>query len=62
MNLGIERSTLGDILLIENAAFLFCMESMAEFIIENLSKVKHTSVFCERAKEVPFFPVKKRRK
>lgn len=61
MNLGIERSTLGDILLIENAAFLFCMESMAEFIIENLSKVKHTSVFCERAKEVPFFPGKEKK-
>lgn len=61
MNLGIERSTLGDILLIENAAFLFCMESMAEFIIENLSKVKHTSVFCERAKEVPFFSGKEKK-
>lgn len=53
MNLGIERSTLGDILLEENTAFIFCMENMAEFIIENLSKVKHTSVLCEKAKVIP---------
>lgn len=53
MNLGIERSTLGDILLVENTAYIFCLTSMAEFIMENLSKVKHTSVLCERAKAVP---------
>lgn len=62
MNLGIERSTLGDILLIENTAFLFCMENMAEFIMENLCKVKHTSVLCERAKEVPAFSGKEKKK
>lgn len=60
MNLGIERSTLGDILLIENTAYLFCMENMAEFIMENLSRVKHTSVLCERAAEVPAFSDKDR--
>ena len=53
MNLGIERSTLGDILIVENAAFIFCMSNMADFIMENLSKVKHTSILCERAEEVP---------
>lgn len=60
MNLGIERNTLGDILLIENTAFLFCMENMAEFIMENLSKVKHTSVLCKRAEEIPAFSDKDR--
>ena len=53
MNLGIERGTLGDIFLVENIAYIFCMENMAEFIMENLGKVKHTSVLCERAKAVP---------
>lgn len=53
MNLGIERSTLGDILIEDNIGYLFCIESMADFIIENLAKVKHTSVICGRAKEVP---------
>lgn len=53
MNLGIERSTLGDILIADNVGYLFCIESMADFIVENLVKVKHTSVMCSRAKEAP---------
>ena len=55
MNLGIERSTLGDIWLIDNVGYLFCVESMADFIIENLGKVKHTSILCSRAEKIPDF-------
>ena len=47
MNLGIERATLGDIIVGEKQAYLFCQESMADFIIRNLSQVKHTNVSCE---------------
>ena len=46
MNLGIERDRLGDILIAGNEAFIFCTSSMADFITENLVKVKHTSVSC----------------
>ncbi len=53
MNLGIERSTLGDIWLRENTGYIFCTQGMADFIIENLNKIKHTSVRCGRAKEIP---------
>lgn len=53
MNLGIERSTMGDILIKGNTACLFCVENMADFIMENISKVKHTSVLCERIAEPP---------
>ncbi len=60
MNLGIERSTLGDILLTENAACVFCLTSMEKFIMENLSRVKHTSVLCERAETVPVLTDKDR--
>lgn len=56
MNLGIERSTLGDIWLKENSGYIFCLEGMADFIIENLGKIKHTSVKCSRAKEMPALP------
>lgn len=56
MNLGIERSTLGDIWLKENTGYIFCLEKMAGFIIENVSRIKHTSVKCVRAKEVPGLP------
>lgn len=48
MNLGIERSTLGDIFIRDKEAYLFCQESMADFICEKLDKVKHTNVRCER--------------
>ena len=47
MNLGIRREMLGDIFVKENEAFLFCRDSIAEFIEENLSKVRHTNVRVE---------------
>ncbi len=46
MNLGIERSTLGDIRVAEKEAYLYCLSSMAEYICEHLEKVRHTSVQC----------------
>ncbi|MCM1133941.1 MAG: YlmH/Sll1252 family protein [Clostridium sp.] len=55
MNLGIERSTLGDIFLINNEGYLFCLDSMADFILDNLSKVKHTSVLCKKVEKLPDF-------
>ena len=53
MNLGIERSTLGDIILQEKDAFLFCKEAIAPYIMENLTRVKHTSVLCRMTEELP---------
>ena len=46
MNLGIDRSTLGDIKVGDKEAFLFCQESIAGFICDNLGQVKHTHVKC----------------
>lgn len=53
MNLGIERSVLGDIIIKDNEGYLFCIETIAPYIIENLSRVKHTPVLCERTGNVP---------
>ncbi len=53
MNLGIERNTLGDIILRDNQGFLFCTKTIAPFIAENLYKVKHTSVICEETEKLP---------
>ncbi|MDE7200505.1 MAG: hypothetical protein K2O91_01045 [Lachnospiraceae bacterium] len=53
MNLGIERSTLGDIIIVGKRAFLFCTEKMAPYIIENLDKVRHTNVRCQIAENIP---------
>lgn len=48
MNLGIDRSTIGDIFLLENEGYVFCLKSIAEYITENLDKVKHTHIKCVR--------------
>lgn len=44
MNLGINRNTLGDIFVKDKKAFLFCRDTMVDFITENLTRVRHTSV------------------
>lgn len=44
MNLGIERDTFGDILVEQNRAYVFCLDKMADYICENLTRIKHTSV------------------
>ncbi len=56
MNLGIERSTLGDIILKDNEGYLFCFKTIAAYIEENLTRVRHTSVLC---KETQNFPMEK---
>lgn len=53
MNLGIERHTLGDIVIMGKHAFLFCTEKMAPYILENLEKVRHTNVSCRIAEKIP---------
>lgn len=53
MNLGIERDTIGDIVMLERECCFFCNENMAPYIIQQLQKVKHTHVKCEVWKEIP---------
>jgi RNA-binding protein YlmH len=52
MNLGIERSTIGDIKVGEKEAYLFCQEAMAPYICENLTQVRHTHVKCSIAEQM----------
>lgn len=53
MNLGIERDTLGDILVQEKKAYLFCAGSIAPFIEESLNQVAHTNVVCRITDSIP---------
>jgi len=53
MNLGMERKMLGDILVKEIHAYVCCITSMAEFICENLTRVKHTTVTCTPTDGIP---------
>jgi len=53
MNLGIERSMIGDIVLHEQSAYVFCLEKMVPYIIDNIDKVKHTHMKCRLVEEIP---------
>lgn len=48
LNLGLKRSVLGDILIQEQGAYLFCLERMSGFLTEHLRKIRHTQVGVER--------------
>lgn len=57
MNLGIDRSTIGDIKVGEKEGYLYCLDSIAEFICDNLDKVKHTNIRCEIVENMGEIPV-----
>lgn len=44
MNLGIERETVGDIVLTEDATYIFALSDIADYIISSLSRVRHTDL------------------
>ena len=52
MNLGISRDLLGDILVGDRQGFLFCQSSIAEFICNELTQVKHTHISCSIAEKL----------
>ena len=45
MNLGIERCKFGDIVIHENRAFVFTHEDVSGYVIQNITRIKKTSVF-----------------
>lgn len=58
MGLGIKRELLGDIVISDNVGYLFCIDSIASYIEQNLDKVKHTSVKCKIVDELPKTAIK----
>ena len=44
LNLGIERSKIGDIITQENMGYVFCNRAVRDFILDELMKVKHTTI------------------
>lgn len=53
MGLGLRREMLGDIIINENIAYLVCLDTVSDFIISQLDKVKHTSVKCSESDFIP---------
>lgn len=60
LNLGIERDKIGDILISENAAYVFCHESMCEFLKKEICRIKHTSVKAVSVQDKDELPKPKR--
>lgn len=46
--LGLERTTLGDIVVRENTGYVFCLETVSPVLLRELVKVRHTRVSCSR--------------
>ena len=53
MNIGIDRSVLGDIVITDNVGYLFCKNDIADYIISALTRVKHTDVSVSVAEGLP---------
>ena len=44
LNLGVERCKIGDILVEENYAIIFVQKTLEDFMLDELKRIKHTSV------------------
>lgn len=53
LNLGIERRVIGDILIDQATGYVMCESLMADYLAENLTRVRHTSVHAEPAAALP---------
>lgn len=54
MNLGLGRSKFGDIIVKENSAIVFVCEEVADYVTDNLTRIRHTAVMC-RSEEITDF-------
>ena len=51
MNLGIERSMLGDIVIKDGDAYIFVLKKMSRYLLESLTTIRHTTVTVELAED-----------
>ena len=51
--LGIRREVLGDIVLQDGAAYLFCLDSIADFILDSCTQIRRTAVRAARVDTLP---------
>ena len=50
MNLGIKREVLGDILIKDKKAYVFCLDEIADYLCSELTRIKHTSIKITKVK------------
>lgn len=51
LNLGVDRSVVGDILIEDHTASFFCLRQMTDFFLENLCRVRHTTVVASKIED-----------
>lgn len=54
LNLGIDRSKVGDILVFDKESIIFVEKNMAPFIIDSFSRIKHTAIQVEEVQDDDF--------
>ncbi len=56
LGLGLQRDVIGDIFVSEKEALILCTEQISDYILDNLSKIRHTNVVCKKisAEETSF--------
>lgn len=53
MHLGIKRSEIGDIMVAESSAYVFCTETIGTYLCHSLERIRHTSVRTLLTNEIP---------
>ena len=53
MSLGVNREMIGDILVTDKSAVVVCVDSIAQYIVNELESIKHTTVRCRIAQSIP---------
>lgn len=56
LNLGIDRSRLGDLVVKDAKAYVFCEEKIADFLCQELCRVRHTTVGATICEDITQFP------
>ena len=51
LNLGVDRSVVGDILIEDHVASFFCLRKMTDFFLENLCRVRRTTVVASKIED-----------
>ena len=59
LNLGLERSVIGDIVVQEKAAWFFCQNKMTDFFLDNLCRVRHTNILITKVDDPDKLPCPK---
>lgn len=56
LNLGIERSTIGDIRICDQTAYVFSNRELVPFIMNHLDRIRHTTVACQEIENIAQIP------